>query len=137
MAQPDPCLCLAPHTYCFFLVAALLARSLAFSVAARAVSLAFSVASLAVSTSVLEGASPVTHKSLSPTPANPVLADASCLSPSSASCPTPGEAEPCVPDPCAPRHVAASCGHVTAVVLLPPPASAPPLPSLPAGRSRA
>lgn len=60
MVQPDPCLCLAPHTYCFFLVAALLARSLAFSVAARAVSLAFSVASLAVSTSVLEGASPVT-----------------------------------------------------------------------------
>lgn len=94
--QPDPCLCLAPHTYCFFLVAALLARSLAFSVAARAVSLAFSVASLAVSTSVLEGASPVTHKSLSLAPANPALAAASCLSLSSAPAPR-GEKNPVFP----------------------------------------
>lgn len=43
---------------CGGLVAALLARSLAFSVAASAVSFAFSLASLAVSTRVLEGASP-------------------------------------------------------------------------------
>ena len=46
---------------CCFFVAALLARSLAFSVAASAVSFAFSLASLAVSqTRVLEGASPCT-----------------------------------------------------------------------------
>ena len=43
---------------CCFLVAVLLARSLAFSVASSAISLAFSLASLAVSTRVLGGASP-------------------------------------------------------------------------------